>query len=200
MVKIGRNDPCPCGSGRKYKHCCYLEEEKNAKLMRAAARAGTLEEVGRILNERPGVFRLEVSLESTRGLRVDSTISRTFELEGTDSLYDLHIAIQDAFGWDNDHLFSFFMSGEIWDNEKRYSGDPLGEHERSGPGDLSKAADEADIGDLSLVQGSAFKYLFDYGDEIIHAIEVLDIHENDDAGASFPRLIQSVGDAPPQYR
>jgi SEC-C motif-containing protein len=21
-VKIGRNDPCPCGSGRKYKKCC----------------------------------------------------------------------------------------------------------------------------------------------------------------------------------
>jgi len=21
-VKIGRNDPCPCGSGKKYKHCC----------------------------------------------------------------------------------------------------------------------------------------------------------------------------------
>jgi preprotein translocase subunit SecA len=21
MGKIGRNDPCPCGSGRKYKHC-----------------------------------------------------------------------------------------------------------------------------------------------------------------------------------
>ena len=20
--KIGRNDPCPCGSGRKYKNCC----------------------------------------------------------------------------------------------------------------------------------------------------------------------------------
>ncbi len=20
--KIGRNDPCPCGSGRKYKKCC----------------------------------------------------------------------------------------------------------------------------------------------------------------------------------
>jgi preprotein translocase subunit SecA len=19
--KIGRNDPCPCGSGKKYKHC-----------------------------------------------------------------------------------------------------------------------------------------------------------------------------------
>ena len=20
--KIGRNDPCPCGSGKKYKYCC----------------------------------------------------------------------------------------------------------------------------------------------------------------------------------
>ena len=22
MPKIGRNDPCPCGSGKKFKHCC----------------------------------------------------------------------------------------------------------------------------------------------------------------------------------
>ncbi|AMV00978.1 MULTISPECIES: YecA family protein [Xanthomonas] len=22
VPKVGRNDPCPCGSGRKYKHCC----------------------------------------------------------------------------------------------------------------------------------------------------------------------------------
>ncbi len=21
-MKIGRNEPCPCGSGKKYKHCC----------------------------------------------------------------------------------------------------------------------------------------------------------------------------------
>jgi uncharacterized protein len=25
--KIGRNEPCPCGSGRKYKKCCALKEE-----------------------------------------------------------------------------------------------------------------------------------------------------------------------------
>jgi len=24
MVKVGRNDPCPCGSGRKFKKCCGL--------------------------------------------------------------------------------------------------------------------------------------------------------------------------------
>ena len=24
-AKVGRNDPCPCGSGKKYKKCCYLK-------------------------------------------------------------------------------------------------------------------------------------------------------------------------------
>jgi hypothetical protein len=22
--KVGRNDPCPCGSGKKFKQCCFL--------------------------------------------------------------------------------------------------------------------------------------------------------------------------------
>ncbi|MGI5088557.1 hypothetical protein HH006_13215, partial [Treponema denticola] len=22
VPKVGRNDPCPCGSGKKYKYCC----------------------------------------------------------------------------------------------------------------------------------------------------------------------------------
>ena len=26
-VKIGPNDPCPCGSGKKYKKCCYLKDK-----------------------------------------------------------------------------------------------------------------------------------------------------------------------------
>lgn len=26
--EIGRNDPCPCGSGKKYKKCCIDKIEK----------------------------------------------------------------------------------------------------------------------------------------------------------------------------
>lgn len=26
-AKVGRNDPCPCGSGKKYKKCCLLSED-----------------------------------------------------------------------------------------------------------------------------------------------------------------------------
>ncbi|MBP5236063.1 MAG: SEC-C domain-containing protein [Clostridia bacterium] len=25
-VKVGRNDPCPCGSGKKYKKCCGMND------------------------------------------------------------------------------------------------------------------------------------------------------------------------------
>lgn len=29
--KIGRNDPCPCGSKKKYKQCCWGKEKSKAK-------------------------------------------------------------------------------------------------------------------------------------------------------------------------
>jgi len=34
---VGRNDPCPCGSGKKYKKCCIAKEE----IVRAAPAPGT---------------------------------------------------------------------------------------------------------------------------------------------------------------
>jgi methionyl aminopeptidase len=30
-LKVGRNDPCPCGSGLKYKKCCYGKAQSGAK-------------------------------------------------------------------------------------------------------------------------------------------------------------------------
>jgi len=27
MAKVGRNQPCPCGSGKKYKQCCLASDE-----------------------------------------------------------------------------------------------------------------------------------------------------------------------------
>ena len=37
MSKVGRDSPCPCGSGRKYKECC-LEEDKEAQRQGPRAR------------------------------------------------------------------------------------------------------------------------------------------------------------------
>ncbi|MGH7118348.1 MAG: SEC-C metal-binding domain-containing protein [Acetobacteraceae bacterium] len=43
MAKIGRNDRCPCGSGKKYKHCCMAQDEAAAhqKLAASATAAAT---------------------------------------------------------------------------------------------------------------------------------------------------------------
>lgn len=30
MEKTGRNDPCPCGSGKKFKKCCELKTQKKS--------------------------------------------------------------------------------------------------------------------------------------------------------------------------
>lgn len=30
-MKVGRNDPCPCGSGKKYKKCCLARDEAAAR-------------------------------------------------------------------------------------------------------------------------------------------------------------------------
>ena len=37
MNVIGRNDPCPCGSGKKYKKCCRGRDEAQARKNRPAA-------------------------------------------------------------------------------------------------------------------------------------------------------------------
>jgi len=39
MTKLGRNDQCPCGSGKKYKRCCLPQHEAAAADLAAAAAA-----------------------------------------------------------------------------------------------------------------------------------------------------------------
>jgi hypothetical protein len=31
VSKVGRNDPCPCGSGKKYKHCCVERDQERLR-------------------------------------------------------------------------------------------------------------------------------------------------------------------------
>lgn len=38
MAMVGRNHPCPCGSGKKYKHCCLAGDEAAATAKREQQR------------------------------------------------------------------------------------------------------------------------------------------------------------------
>jgi len=46
---------------------------------------------------------------------------RKIELRADQTLENLHFAIQGAYQWDADHLYSFFMSGKAWDERSEYT-------------------------------------------------------------------------------
>lgn len=69
MAKIGRNEKCPCGSGRKYKHCCARnprvqerlatsEEQMKISLMSAVESISLAAREGKVILKELGVFVL----------------------------------------------------------------------------------------------------------------------------------------------
>jgi hypothetical protein len=51
-MKVGRNDPCPCGSGKKYKKCCLAKDEAAAREA-YAGRAAAQHEMARAFDLPP---------------------------------------------------------------------------------------------------------------------------------------------------
>jgi hypothetical protein len=125
---------------------------------------------------------------------------RKIEMRADQTLEYLHFAIQDAYEWDADHLYSFFMSGRAWDEDSEYTlpegeWDEIPEEPSAGPGDVRTTTIES----LGLKPRQEFMYLFDYGDEWRFKVRVHAINENADPKAEYPRLVESVGEAPEQY-
>jgi len=48
MVKIGRNEQCPCGSGRKYKKCCLPAHQSNQGAELQPQKISVKEEVAKL--------------------------------------------------------------------------------------------------------------------------------------------------------
>lgn len=103
---------------------------------------------------------------------------RKIEIGSRQTLEELHYAIQKAYGWDSDHLYSFFMSGTAWDASTEYrlpeGSDPWGmpiydeeeeEIEDSTPEGVSSGDEEK--GDELTLQGfeKALIELFGGGEE-----------------------------------
>ncbi len=129
-----------------------------------------------------GVYELRVQLASAQ---------RTLLARSENTLEELHLAIQDAFGWDADHLYCFFMNGQdVFDDYRIAS--PA---EDEGP----YWAQQIRLGELGLVLDHRFIYYFDYGDGNQFQVEVTNICLRAKRG-TYPKLIESLGEAPVQYR
>jgi hypothetical protein len=88
------------------------------------------------------------------------SVWRELELRADQTLEDLGEAIPPAFGFDDDHLWSFFLSGKPWDRKSEYAritSDDLLE------GGHKRLASRLRVRDAPA--GKEFLFLFDYGDE-----------------------------------
>jgi len=112
---------------------------------------------------------------------------RRIKISSTNTLLDLHQIIQNAFDFDDDHLYAFFMSGQPWSKPKfthpqDYDGIPV---------------TEVKIGELGLKKGQEILYLFDYGDEWRFSVKLEKINTKEELVES--EIIDEKGDAPEQY-
>ena len=89
MTKIGRNDPCPCGSGKKYKHCCQPREQGSASQLRESAIPGAMEAA--IVHHRAGHLPLAEAIYR-QVLKVS--------LQHADAHFNLGLALQAQGGLD----------------------------------------------------------------------------------------------------
>jgi hypothetical protein len=119
-------------------------------------------------------------------------IWRELELTGGQTLGDLGEAIPLAFGFDDPHLWSFFLSGKPWDGATEYARSPS-----PSDGRPALAADRLRIRDA--LAGKEFLFLFDYGDEWHFGVRLVCTSTAPAPDAQYPRVVASRGQVPPQY-
>ncbi|MHB8127192.1 MAG: IS1096 element passenger TnpR family protein [Desulfitobacteriaceae bacterium] len=113
---------------------------------------------------------------------------RRIVLSGKHTLEDMHMIIQEAFEFNNDHLYSFFMDGKAWSHNSF----------KCTYVDQGPYVTEAIIGELGLESGDEILYLFDYGDQ--WEFKVL-LEHKDEGGSRVlkPVITARHGESPEQY-
>src|SRR5947207_2297807 len=126
-------------------------------------------------------------------------IWREIEVAANQTLADLGEAIPLAFGFDDPHLWSFFLSGKAWDRASEYA---LESAPDLFSGARARSARRARIRDVPWPEARGHKeflFLFDYGDEWQFRVKLVRTGDAVEPGAGYPRVVARHGDAPPQY-
>ena len=124
---------------------------------------------------------------------------REIEIAANQTLGALGEAIPLAFGFDDPHLWAFFLSGKPWDRATEYALDSTPD---IFDGSRPRAARRARIREVPWPGAAGkkeFLFLFDYGDQWHFGVKLVRTRETVTPGAQYPRVIASHGDAPPQY-
>ena len=130
---------------------------------------------------RKGIYILKVLL--------DKNLWRIIKLSHNTKLHKLHLIIQNAFDFDNDHMYAFYTGTSYKNRKEFYCANPLGE---------SNEYEDLTVEDAEIYKGQKFMYLFDFGDMWKFEIQVIDFIENEETDL-FPQIIESKGKSPEQY-
>ena len=122
---------------------------------------------------------------------------RKIEIAGSRTLDDLHETIFDAFDrHDDTHLYAFFLGGgKAKSGRDRYEGIKYTSPEGMTSGKERNSTETA-IESLGFHEGDYLRYLFDFGSERWHVVELTDIQERADGSLKYPRVVEKHGNSP----
>ena len=89
-MTYARNDACPCGSGRKYKHCCYLNQETSPPTTDDSGHAGVISQVLTWLGNRHRKA-MTTSFNDLMAQVVDPADMKAFDRLDADTKTAIHI-------------------------------------------------------------------------------------------------------------
>lgn len=123
-MKVGRNDPCPCGSGKKLKHCCAARAQRRAETRDSLAK-GIFYIVGPLAVVVAGAVLVSTLFGNSVG---DDGLERVWSAEHG----HWHVVLPDGtqteikpgMVWDAEHGH-FHQAGSEIDSARRYVTDGL---------------------------------------------------------------------------
>lgn len=122
-------------------------------------------------------------------------VSRDIEVRSTQTFEDFHYAIHNSIGFDASKPASFYMSDDNWKKGKEISNKEINDEEAGLVSQMKKSR----LCDFIADPHQKIYYIFDFASPWAFHIELIKINREEEAGATYPRTVKTVGDAPKQY-
>lgn len=148
----------------------------------------------------PPIYRFRVRILGGVYAPVDAhEVWREIEVAANQTLADLGQAIPLAFGFDDPHLWAFFLSGKPWDKKTEYGLIADDASPYAAPNGKATHTLIRDVPYPGRQREREFLFLFDFGDEWHFGVMLVDTTTAIKPGVTYPRVSATQGYAPSQY-